>query len=66
MAFLVSKPVQTTLGQSDIDFEYPLAKGVAPNPLLKPFDQLQPPDISMAQLGDDQQAAKLLRQAGLI
>jgi iron(III) transport system substrate-binding protein len=66
VAFLVSTPVQEMLGKSDIDFEYPLAKGVAPNPLLKPFDQLQPPEISMSQLGDDQQAAKLLRQAGLI
>jgi iron(III) transport system substrate-binding protein len=66
VAFRVSKPVQEMLGQSDIDFEYPLANGVAPNPLLKPFDQLQPPQISMAQLGDDQEAAQLLRQAGLI
>jgi len=66
LAFLVSKPVQEMLGKSDIDFEYPLANGVAPNPLLKPFDQLQPPQISMAQLGDDQEAAELLRQAGLI
>jgi iron(III) transport system substrate-binding protein len=66
LAFLVSKPVQEMLGKSDIDFEYPLAKGVAPNPLLKPFDQLQPPKITMAQLGDDQEAAQLLRQAGLI
>jgi len=66
VAYLVSKPVQTMLGKGDIDFEYPLAKGVAPNPLLKPFSELQPPQISMAQLGDDRQAAQLLRQAGLI
>jgi iron(III) transport system substrate-binding protein len=66
VAFLVSKPVQTMLGKSDIDFEYPLAKGVAPNSLLKPFDQLRPPPVSMAQLGDDQLAAQLLREAGLI
>lgn len=66
LAFLVSKPVQEMLGRSDIDFEYPLAEGVAPNPLLKPLDQLQSPKISMAQLGDDQEAAHLLRQAGLI
>ena len=66
VAFLVSKPVQEMLGKSDIDYEYPLAKGVAPNPLLKPFDQLQPPRVSMAQLGDDQLAAQLLREAGLI
>lgn len=66
IAFLVSKPVQDMLGKSDIDYEYPLAKGVKPNPLLKPFDQLQPPKVTMAQLGDDQPAAQLLRQAGLI
>jgi iron(III) transport system substrate-binding protein len=66
VAFLVSRPVQQMLGRSDIDFEYPLAKGVAPNPLLKPFDQLQPPSVSMAQLSDDKLAAQLLREAGLI
>ncbi len=66
LAFLVSRPVQESLGRSDIDFEYPLATGVAPNPLLKPFDQLQPPALSMQQLGDDQDAARLLRQAGLL
>jgi iron(III) transport system substrate-binding protein len=66
VAYLVSTKVQSMLGQGDIDFEYPLAMGVKPNPLLKPFDQLQPPELSMRQLGDDQQAARLLRQAGLI
>ena len=66
VAFLVSTPVQTMLGASEIDFEYPLAKGAAPNPLLRPFDQLQPPDVTMSQLGDDKLAAQLLRQAGLI
>jgi iron(III) transport system substrate-binding protein len=33
---------------------------------LKPMDQLQPPDVSIKQLGDDSDAAKLLRQAGLL
>jgi iron(III) transport system substrate-binding protein len=66
LAFLVSEPVQEMLGKSDIDFEYPLAKGVAPNPLLKPMSELQPPQITMAQLGDDQMAAELLREAGLL
>jgi iron(III) transport system substrate-binding protein len=66
VAYMVSTPVQEMLGKSDIDFEYPLAKGVKPNPLLKPFDQLQPPEISMLQLGDDQQAAQLLRESGLL
>lgn len=66
LAFLVSRPVQQRIGASDIDFEYPLAPGAAPNKLLKPFDQLQPPAISVTQLGDDQDAAKLLREAGLL
>ncbi|HEY5299078.1 MAG TPA: iron ABC transporter substrate-binding protein [Acetobacteraceae bacterium] len=66
LAFLVSTPVQQMLGASDVDFEYPLAKGASPNPLLKPMNQLQPPEISLQQLGDDQEAAKLLREAGLI
>jgi len=66
VAFLVSKPVQEMLAKSDIDFEYPLATGVAPNPLLKPFDQLQPPALTVSQLGDDKESAQLLRQAGLL
>ena len=66
LATLVSKPLQDALGKGDVDFEYPLALGVAANPLLKPMDQLQPPDITAAQLGDDQGSAKLLRQAGLL
>ena len=66
LAFLVSKPVQDMIGKSDIDFEYPLAADVLPNPALKPMDQLQPPDVSIKQLGDDSDAAKLLRQAGLL
>ena len=65
-AFLVSKPIQEALAKGSIDFEYPLAKGVTANPLLKPFDQLQPPDVPVAKLGDDQNSAKLLREAGLL
>lgn len=66
VAFLVSKQMQEVLAKSDVDFEYPLADGVAPNPLLKPFDQLQPPPLTVAQLGDDRESARLLRQAGLL
>jgi iron(III) transport system substrate-binding protein len=66
VAFMISKQMQQMLAESDIDFEYPLAEGVAPNPLLKPFDQLQPPALSIGQLGDDRESAKLLRQAGLL
>ncbi|MGH7121262.1 MAG: iron ABC transporter substrate-binding protein [Acetobacteraceae bacterium] len=66
LAFLVSGPVQVMLGKSDVDFEYPLAPGVAANPLLKPFSELHPPKVSIASLGDDRLAARLLREAGLI
>ena len=66
LAFLVSQPMQTSIGAGNVDFEYPLAKGVKANPLLKPYDQLDPPSISIKDLGDDQDAAKLLREAGLL
>ena len=66
LAFLVSHATQSELAAGDVDFEYPVAKGVKANPLLKPFDQLDPPSISIKNLGDDQDAAKLLREAGLL
>jgi iron(III) transport system substrate-binding protein len=66
LAFLVSQPVQDMIGKSDVDFEYPLVAGVAANPALKAMDQLQPPTVSISQLGDDSDAARLLRQAGFL
>lgn len=66
LAFLVSRKAQEMLAKSTVDYEYPLRPGIAPNPLLKPMDQLHPPAISPAQLGNDREAAQLLQQAGLI
>lgn len=66
LAFLVSQPVQQMIASSEIDFEYPVAAGVTPNAALRPLDQLQPPDVTIAQLGDDRGAPVLLRQAGLL
>jgi len=66
LAFLVSAPAQTLLGKSEIDYEYPLRAGIAPNAKLTPFKDLQPPAINASQLGDDQEAGALLQQAGLI
>ncbi len=66
LAFLVSPEAQKMLGKSDIDFEYPLRPGIAPNPALKPFKDLQPPAIKASDLGDDQEAGLLLQEAGLI
>jgi iron(III) transport system substrate-binding protein len=66
LAFLVSPAAQTLLAKSDVDYEYPLAAGIAPNPLLTPLSALQPPAIGVSKLGDDQEAGLLLQQAGLI
>ncbi len=66
LAFLVSKPVQAMIGAGNVDFEYPLAAGIAANPLLKPMAELQPPQVSIQQLGDDRESARLLRQAALL
>ncbi len=66
LAFLVSPAIQAEIGQGGIDFEYPLAPGVAADPVLTPLAALHPPPLSVGQLGDDQLAARLLRQAGLI
>ena len=66
LAFLVSKPTQEMLSKTDITFEYPLVAGVAANPILKPIGKLQPPPLTLKQIGDDRDAAQLLREAGLI
>jgi ABC-type sulfate transport system permease component len=39
LAFLVSPKAQTLLGQSEVDFEYPLRPGIPPNKLLKPVQR---------------------------
>jgi iron(III) transport system substrate-binding protein len=66
LAFLVGKPAQEMVSKLDITFEYPLAAGVAANPILKPMSELQPPSLTIKQIGDDREAAELLREAGLI
>jgi iron(III) transport system substrate-binding protein len=66
VAFLVSRKLQTMLAEGDVDFEYPLVPGIPANKVLLPYDQLQPPVLTMEQLGDDQPAAALLRESGLL
>ncbi|HLX01225.1 MAG TPA: iron ABC transporter substrate-binding protein [Trinickia sp.] len=66
LAYLVSDRAQKLIAGSHISFEYPLRAGVAPDPILKPFNELAPPTLTLQQLGDDSQAGKLLRQAGLL
>ncbi|OJA48803.1 iron ABC transporter substrate-binding protein [Burkholderia ubonensis] len=66
VAYLVSERAQKLMATSHVSFEYPLHPGVAPDPILKPFNELSPPSLSFEQLGDDSQAGRLLRQAGLL
>jgi len=66
LAYLVSERAQRLLAKSNVNFEYPLHPGVKPDPLLKPFDQLQPPALDYTKLGDDSDAGKLLQEAGLL
>jgi iron(III) transport system substrate-binding protein len=63
LAFLVGKQGQEVLAQSD-DFEYPLGSGVAASPELKPFAELDPPPITIADLGDGSAAIALLQDVG--
>jgi iron(III) transport system substrate-binding protein len=66
LAFLVTREAQEMLARSTVDYEYPLVKGVMPNPLLTPVKDLHPPAIAPSALGNDREAARLLQQAGLI
>ncbi len=65
-AYLVSERAQQLLARGKINFEYPLRPGVAPDPMLKPFDQLQPPALDATKLGDDSSVGELLQEAGLL
>lgn len=66
LAFMVSKQAQQLLAHSTVDFEYPLRPDVAANPALKPLAELEPPKISVSQLGDDREALALLQEAGVL
>lgn len=66
VAFMVSGQAQRMLAQSSVDFEYPLRPGVPANKALKPLDQLDPPRIGVARLGNDSEALALLQQAGVL
>jgi iron(III) transport system substrate-binding protein len=65
LAFLVSKEGQRAMTHSG-DWEYPLVAGVAPPPGLRPFADLQAPEVGPADLGDGSGALGLMQQAGLL
>jgi iron(III) transport system substrate-binding protein len=63
--FLVSALAQRIIANSD-DFEYPARPGVSPNGALPPLHSISSASLSVAALGNDQVAAKLIQQSGLI
>ena len=65
VSFLVSTSGQQTLVASN-SFEYPLRQGTAAPSGLRPFSELQPAPITVAQLGDGSVALRLLQQAQLL
>jgi iron(III) transport system substrate-binding protein len=65
LAYLVSKPAQKIIATSE-SYEYPLGSGVPAKRELKPFAQLKPPDISVADLGDGRSALRELQAVGLL
>jgi iron(III) transport system substrate-binding protein len=65
LAFLVSAEGQQVMVGSD-SFEYPLRPGVSAPAGLKPFDQLQPAPVTVADLGDGSEALRLIQQVQLV
>jgi iron(III) transport system substrate-binding protein len=65
LAFLASRSGQSMISHS-ASFEYPLVKGVAPNPQLPPVKTLHPNPITPNQIGTAGDAHQLLVQAGLL
>jgi len=65
LAFLVSKAGQEIIAHSQ-SYEYPLGSGVVTAQPLRPFSQLQPTPLTIAQLGDGATAVALLHEAQLL
>ncbi len=65
LAYLVSRPAQEIVATSE-SYEYPLGSGVTTRRPLKPFSQLQPPKLTVEQLGDGRGALQDLQQVGLL
>ena len=65
LAFLVSKQGQEIIAQS-IGFEYPIASGVRTAQPEKPFAELEPNPVNVAELGTGAQAIALLSEVQLL
>ncbi len=65
LAFLVSKAGEEIIARSH-SYEYPLGSGVVTAQPLRPFADLQPVALTIAQLGDGAAAIALLHEAQLL
>jgi iron(III) transport system substrate-binding protein len=65
LAYAVGREGQSAITHSG-DWEYPLNGAVPPPPGLKPFDSLEPPKVSPADLGDGSAPLELMQQVGLL
>jgi iron(III) transport system substrate-binding protein len=63
--FLVSPAAQKIIAKG-YDFEYPARPGIHPNPQLPSLTSISSDTISPLALGNDQEAARLIQQSGLV
>jgi iron(III) transport system substrate-binding protein len=65
VAFLVSKKGQEVIAHSQ-SWEYPLRPGVKPAAGLRPFAEIEPADVPLADLGDGSAPLELEQKLGLL
>jgi len=63
--FLASPTAQEILAR-DYDYEYPTRPGIRPNPQLPALATIAPAILNPNALGNDQQAAQLIQESGLV
>jgi iron(III) transport system substrate-binding protein len=64
IAYLLSEPAQVYFAEET--YEYPLAAGVPPLEGLLPLEELQPPDVDLAELDDLEGTLELMREVGML
>lgn len=64
LRYMLSEDAQRHL--SEETFEYPLASGVAPHPLVTPLEELAVPDIDLGSLADLEETLRLLQGVGVL
>lgn len=64
IAYLLSKEAQQFFAEGT--FEYPLVEGVTINPLLKPLEEIETPDLDLSELEDLAGTLELLQETGVL